>query len=263
MNQGYFHDPTICGTKIAFVSEDDLWIIDLKTDKNPRRIVSINKPILSPCFSPTGDKLAYSCSNDGAYEIYVLEVGTGESKRLTYLGIDSYVRAWNHHTNEIVFDSNFGLPNHARNLFTINPTGGEPKRLPYGVSMTISYSLTNNGVVIGRFKDDNATRWKHYKGGLAGQIWIDPEGKNNFFKPKLPLGNHVLPMFVDNRVYFLSDYEGVSNLYSISIRGDDLQKHTSSNDFNFRKANTDGKRIDLNKVIILLSIFSIVYFNYG
>ena len=247
MNQGYFHDPTIFGSKIAFISEDDLWIIDLETDKNPRRIISLNKPITTPCFSPSGDKIAYSCSNDGAYEVYVLDLISGESKRLTYLGMDSYVRAWNPHTNEIIFDGNFGLPNHARNLFAINSEGGEPKRLSYGVSMTISYSITNNGLVIGRFKDDNATKWKHYKGGLAGQIWIDPEGKNNFFKPQLPLGNHVRPMFVDDRIYFLSDYEGASNLYSISLKGNDLRKHTNSEDFYFRKANSDGKRIIMQK----------------
>lgn len=50
-------------------------------------------------------------------------------------------------------------------------------------------------------------------------------------------------MWVDGRFYFVSDHEGIGNLYSVDIEGKDLRKHTDMKDFYVRNANTDGKRI--------------------
>jgi tricorn protease len=56
-------------------------------------------------------------------------------------------------------------------------------------------------------------------------------------------GNLALPLWVADRVYFVSDHQGIGNLYSCTPGGDDLRRHTHHTAYYVRHPSTDGQRI--------------------
>ncbi|WP_054845048.1 PD40 domain-containing protein [Sulfuracidifex tepidarius] len=239
----YLMYPDIHGEKIAFASEDDLWVMKLGESK-PTRLTSGFGAITKIKFSPKGDLIAFTrlqISGNSAAEVYVIPTEGGNVKRVTFFGSPTTtVVGWTPE-GKLLVSSDFQTPFAAwRDLFEVDPNGGEPKRLNLGPVTAIAYG--EKAFVIGRNNYD-LTYWKRYKGGTRGVFWIDRGYKGEFVKFLELDGNLNSPMWVDGRFYFVSDHEGIGNLYSVDIEGKDLRKHTDMKDFYVRNANTDGKRI--------------------
>ena len=96
--------------------------------------------------------------------------------------------------------------------------------------------------MIGRNTADPA-RWKRYRGGTAGHLWVDAAGSGSFRRMGELQGNITSPMWIDDRIWFLSDFEGVGNLYSCAPDGSALRRHTDHAEFYARHAASDGERI--------------------
>ncbi|NEP63710.1 MAG: peptidase, partial [Symploca sp. SIO2G7] len=56
-------------------------------------------------------------------------------------------------------------------------------------------------------------------------------------------GNLASPMWVGDRICFISDHEGIGNLYSCTPSGENLQRLTHNSEYYVRNASTDGSRI--------------------
>ena len=84
----YLLYPDIFRNKVAFTSEDNLWIYH-RTDKSCRLVLSNFGTITHPRFSPDGKKIAFRCTkgSDGPVsEVYVISEDSAELKRITYFG---------------------------------------------------------------------------------------------------------------------------------------------------------------------------------
>lgn len=240
---GYYQRPTICGDKLIFVYEDDLWLKDLSEKSTHALRLTANPGRASdPHLSPDGQMVAYTSLDEGHPEIYVTRLDEMEPRRLTYLGEDTRCVGWSRDGRSVLFTTSAGSP--FRRIFQLAQVpaeGGPPEPLQLGPAAYISYA-GKRGRVIGRHTWDPA-RWKRYRGGTAGQLWID-RGENGQFSQLLKLqGNLTRPLWVGDRIYFGSDHEGMCNLYSVLPDGSDLSKHTHHKNFYLRYPSTDGKRI--------------------
>lgn len=241
-SQGYCRYATIHGSQIVFCSEDDLWTV-ADTGGNARRLTAGKGVASLPHFSPDGKLIAFVSTEEGAPEVYVIPAEGGEAKRITHMGASSLcVSGWSPDGTEILFCCN-GRSNFAEDsfVFAVSPLGGRVRPLNLGGARTVSMSPTG-AVVLGRNCVDPA-RWKRYRGGSAGEIWA-ADSLNSKFRQILKLnGNLAWPMWIGNRVYFLSDHEGVGNIYSANNDGTDLRRHTNEIQYYARFPSTDGQRI--------------------
>jgi tricorn protease len=237
---GYLRQPALRGETVVFVCDDDLWTVDAAGGIARRLTAGLGEPA-TPALSPDGQWLAYVSRDEQHPEVYLMPAGGGPAQRMTWLGPDVMVRGFTP-DGRILFVTTHGQP-FFRNYraFTLGVDGGLPEVLPYGQVNHLSFG-PGGAKVIGRNTADPA-RWKRYRGGTAGHLWVDAEGNDRFRRMSELAGNITCPMWIGERIYFLSDCQGVGNLYSCLPDGSALQRHTDHQDFYARHASTDGTRI--------------------
>ncbi len=241
MASGYYRFPTIQGDTIVFSCEDDLWSASVSGGMARRLTASLSEETY-PLLAPDGQNLAFAGRDEGHSEIYLMPALGGPARRLTFMGaLTCQPVAWTHE-GKLIFASTAGhWYLRFTQLYQIDPSGGAPEIMPYGLARHISFG-PNGGVVLGRLSTEPA-RWKRYRGGTAGQIWIDPAGNGDFHHLIDLSGNLANPIWLGDRIYFISDHEGIGNLYSCLADGAGLRRHTDHDDYYVRNLSSDGKRI--------------------
>lgn len=241
MTSGYYRYPTLYRDTVVFVAEDDLWTVPA-TGGIARRLTSGLGEVSYPSFSPDGRHIAFVGRDEGQPDVYVMAAEGGPTRRLTFMGgLWFRVVGWRA-DGQIIFGSNGQQPHNALvYLYTVDLDGNGPQRLNIGPARAISHG-PEGALVIGR-NTANPAYWKRYRGGTAGQLWVDAEGDGQF-RPLVDVrGNLESPNWIGGRIYFISDHEGVGNLYSSTITGGDIRRHTDHADFYARNASSDGQRI--------------------
>jgi tricorn protease len=245
-HEGYYRFPTINRETIVFTCEDDLWSVPADGGI-ARRLTSNLGEATRPWFSLDGQYLAFVSQEEGQPEIYVMPAAGGPAQRLTFMGGSLCLTAGWTPDGKIIFANNAGhWFSRLTHLYSIDLAGNLPEQLNFGPARSIDFG-PGNGLVLGRNTDEPA-RWKRYRGGTAGQIWIDDKGTREFRLLTNLQSNLTSPIWISGsahpgRIYFISDHDGVGNLYSVRPSGDDLQRHTHHEDFYVRNAKSDGQRI--------------------
>lgn len=237
----HVHDDLLC-----FAAEDDLWIAPLvpagHTPGRAWRVTVDRTRISHPRFSPDGAHIAYTNWRSLDPEIHLAPVDGGPARRLTYWGsTDTRVCGWDPDGN-ILAVSSHGQPfSYFSWAYKVATDGSPGRRLPWGPTSDIQVADIDGEhrslLLTGKPPHEPAA-WKRYRGGATGRLWLHGE------RLLADLNGHLdCPMFVSGRIAFLSDHEGVGNLYSCRPDGTDLRRHTDHDAFYARHASSDGRRV--------------------
>ncbi|MER7565747.1 S41 family peptidase [Streptomyces sp. NPDC097941] len=239
----YLRLPHLSGDLLCFVAEDDLWLAPLDGPGRAWRLTVDRTKVGHPRFSPDGRHIAYTSWRSLVPEIHLADVDGGPGRRLTYWGsADTQVTGWTPPEGDnggtILAVASHGEPFSYFTWAYKVPTDGSPgHKLPWGPVSDIQVADRKTLLLTGTPPHEPAA-WKRYRGGATGRLWLHGERL-------LPdLGGHLhSPMFVGDRIAFLSDHEGVGNLYSCAHDGSDLRRHTDHDAFYARHAASDGTRV--------------------
>ena len=209
--------PTISKTHIAFSYGGDLWVVE-RQGGEARRLTSDIGIEIDPVFSPDGSMIAFTGEYDGNEDVYVVPTAGGIPKRLTSHPGSDQVVGWTRDGKRILFRSPRGSYAGFTQLYTVGVSGGLPELVPLPMAYEGSYSPDSSHIAYMPFTNFRES-WqfqrglKHYRGGTASPIWIAKLSDSSIVKVPRTNSNDSTPMWMGNKVYFLSDRDGPVSLY--------------------------------------------------
>ncbi|MFB6846103.1 S41 family peptidase [Streptomyces sp. NPDC056373] len=233
----HLHDDLLC-----FVAEDDLWLAPLDSPGRAWRLTVDRTKAGHPRFSPDGRHLAYTSWRTLVPEVHVVPVDGGPGRQVSHWGsADTRVCGWTPE-GEILAVASHGEPfSYFTWAYKITPGGDPGRKLPWGPVADIQVADVDGerkSLLLTGTPPHEPASWKRYRGGATGRLWLHGE------RLLEGIGGHLhSPMFVGGRIAFLSDHEGVANLYSCAYDGSGLRRHTDHDAFYARHAASDGTRV--------------------
>lgn len=238
---GYYRFPAIHGDTIVFTAEGDLWRVGT-AGGTAQRLTSHPGLEALPAISYDGQWLAFSAQYEGPTEVYVMPLSGGLPKRLTFEGEAALVRGWTPDGKVLYATRHYStLPE--SQLVAIDPKSGARTFLPLGQADEGIYDEAGRTFVFTRYAFQGSHA-KRYVGGTAQNLWrLDPGAREAVQLNPDYKGTSRWPMWWQGRLYFASERDGTSNLWSSKPDGTDLKRHTTHTDFGVKRPTQDGGRI--------------------
>ncbi|MFJ8634118.1 S41 family peptidase [Streptomyces sp. NPDC093568] len=233
----HLHDDLLC-----FVAEDDLWLAPLDRPGRAWRLTVDRTKIGHPRFSPDGRHIAHTSWRSLVPEIHLVPVEGGPATQLTHWGsADTRVCGFTP-DGVILAVASHGEPfSHFTWAYKVLLNGDPGRKLPWGPCSDIQvadFDHERKSLLLTGTPPHEPASWKRYRGGATGRLWLHGE------RLLADLAGHLdSPLFVGDRIAFLSDHEGVGNLYSCAHDGSDLRRHSDHDAFYARHAASDGTRV--------------------
>lgn len=243
--QGYYRSPVLQQDQLVFTAEGDLWQATLNSEK-ARRITSHPAEETQPLLSPDGSQLAFVADYEGATEIYLMPLAGGVAKRISYENSRVRMQQWLA-DGRILYatDSSAGPANYWV-LKTVDPVSLATETLPLADASAGTVDEQSGSLFFSRFglqlTGDNS---KVYRGGAMGELWRWTQGSKEeaVLLSKGHNGSISQPLFYQGRVYFVSDADGNSNIWSVAPDGGDFKQHSFHQDWRIGRISISDGRI--------------------
>lgn len=234
--------PTLSGESIVFVYANDLWKVPL-SGGDAERLTTYEGYESSPHFSNDGNWIAFTAQYDGNIDVYVIPVEGGTPKRLTYHPGGDFVQGWTP-SGEVLFRTGrTSHPTKTSQLYTVTTEGSFPKPL---VDIRAAYGeVSEDGNYLAYTPITSwDPEWRNYRGGQAMPIWILNLNTQELTRtPQLDKERHLDPVWVGEKVYYLSERDYVSNIWSYDLKSQEEEQITFHKKFDVKSLDAFGDQI--------------------
>lgn len=212
--------PSISDSLIAFVYGGDLWTTPREGGRASRLTVGVGVES-SPVFSPDGSTIAFTGEYDGNIDVYTVPAVGGLPQRVTFHPAPDAAVGWSIDGSRVLFRSNRTAASRYTQLFSVSPKGGAPEALP--LPYAHAGQMSADGRVIAYtpfapafgFDFGSYTAWGNYRGGRASTIKLTAlDGLETTEVPQQEGSNDLSPVWIGDRMYFLSDRDGAMSIHS-------------------------------------------------
>lgn len=226
--------PTMNKTTIVFAFGGDLWSVP-RTGGDAVRLTRGDGSETSPSFSPDGSMVAFTGTYEGNPDVYVVPAKGGTPKRLTFNPDSDNVVGWTRDGRRVLFNSTLANMSPVPRLFTVDVKGGLPNDLPLPEGTEGSYSEDGSRIAyVPKMHWQDA--WKRYRGGQTKPIWIARLSDSSWFEIPRKNSNDFSPMWVGDKVFFLSDRVGYVTLFVYDINTKKVTQCLKNDGFDFKSA---------------------------
>jgi tricorn protease len=235
--KGFYRDPAVHGETVVFTSEGDLWTVGVQGGV-AHRLTSNAGTERMATISPDGQTVAFAAEYEGPTEVYTIPLVGGLPARKTWDDGAAPVGWTPDGRIVIVTGRHAALPDERLELVGAH---GEREILPLATGSEAAYGA--GGTLFFTRFGKQWSNTKRYKGGWVQTIWkFDGHGE------AVPLtadwkGTSHDPMVWGGRLYFLSDRDGVMNVWSMDEAGHDLKQESHQKGFDIESATVSDGRI--------------------
>lgn len=234
--------PTISDTDVVFVYANDLWKASINGG-DAIRLTSNEGYESLPHFSPDGKIIAFTAEYDGNTDVYIIPSNGGEPKRLTFHPSADLIQGWTPEGEVLFRSGREAVPTFTDRFYSISINGGFPKTidLPNAAFGEISPDGKHIAYVPLRAWD---AEWRNYRGGQAVPIWImNTETKELVTITQSDKERHLDPVWFKNKVYYLSERDYASNIWSFDLETKAEKQITFHKKFDVKSLDSDTNKI--------------------
>jgi len=226
--------PALSANTIVFVFAGDLWSVP-RPGGDARRLTTGVGVESDPSFSPDGRWIAFTGQYDGNTDVFVMPADGGTPRRLTWHPAADVALSWSRDGKSVLFASTRNSYSGFRRMYLASLEGGleEPLPLPMGWEGNFSPDGKRIAYVpMGRA----FSVWKRYRGGQTTPIWLAELSSSRIEKVPRENSNDFCPMWVDDRIFFLSDRNGIVTLFSYDQKTKKVAQAVSNSAMDFKSA---------------------------
>ena len=226
--------PSVAGDRIAFAYANNVWVVP-RAGGQARRLTSFQGQTQNPKLSPDGRLVAFSAEYGGNTDVYVVPAEGGQPKRLTWHPGPDVVQGWTPDGKRIVFASTRATeaPSAAPRFWTVPLEGGPATAMPMPRAWQGKISPDGKRVAY-RMNNSWDEERRNYRGGQNRPIWIFDLDTKETTTPPWTDSKDMDPAWLGDVVYFISDRDGVANVWSYDTKAKQLKQLTSFADFDVK-----------------------------
>lgn len=247
--------PTIHDDKIVFTYSGDLYTVSANGGVARKFTNHVGFEMFAR-FSPDGKQIAFTGQYDGNTEVYVMPAEGGIPNRLTFtatldrddvsdrMGPNNIVMGWKNNS-QVLYRNRANEPNSMKGqLFLASVDGGLPEQLPLPRGGFASFSPDGKKLAYNQIFREFRT-WKRYRGGQADEISIYDFTTKRTAKITDDPGQDIIPMWFENKIYFLSDRDDNRrmNLFSYDLDTKETKQVTRFKEFDIKFPSLGNKVI--------------------
>ncbi len=257
---GYYRYPAVHGDTVVFTSEGDLWSVDIAGGP-ATRLTTHHGTEAFAAISPDGRTIAFSASYEGPTEVYTMPLAGGLPVRRTFSGQTATVVGWAPDGKILYATQKYStLPN--TQLVLLDPGSGTETLLPLSQASDGTFDSSGRNLVFTRLPFQGSYT-KRYKGGTAQNLWTyDLSGEEAVPLTSDYPGTSKSPMFWKGRIFFVSDRDGIMNIWSMDAVGENLEQHTFHKEFDVSSPCLDAGKI-VYQLVADIHVYDIAAKNDG
>lgn len=236
---------------LYFLADESIWKLNASSIKialdgkyHVAKILSVPGVIKNLAISSDGKYLSFACVLEGAYDLYILSTAGGNPQRVTsiaakYMEVLEFtvlnnVMECDVLKYKITFASMHESIALETKIYSVNVNisedtsecvTAEPVKL---FNTHISWHTSNAELDIVQTQGYGYAKWRKYHGGNYGQLWMRRKSnlllENERCELDTPFSkivdtswNAIRPCVTTKNLYYLSDIDGIGNIYTIDI----------------------------------------------
>ncbi len=239
---------TVSRDYIVFSYAGDIWLVDRKGG-SARRLTTHAARETYPVFSPDGTQVAFTRVNSAggpfSWDVYSVAIADGEARRLTYHPDLDFPINWTPDGKDVLILSFRNRTSLLEGrLYTVPAHGGFPAEVPLPRGWAGSYSPNADRIAYTPFINTlDVFGWRNYRGGATSKIWLVKLSDASVESIPHENFNDLNPMWIGDKVYFVSDRQGTENLFVYDTARKSVAQLTRFEKYGIRQASASADSI--------------------